>query len=262
MIQALLGTEGCSALLPNSPEEHCVSWAGVQKEQSPAVLYYITSHDYVASRNIMLRDMTLHYTTLHYTTLHYTALHCTALHCTALHCTALHCTALHCTALHCTALHYITLHSIALHGMAWHGIALYNIAFPVLGAPSRGSTDKHLRGCWFLSHGRIRSRQQAVLTCQWTDLSFLVQLRCLPLNLLLVIAVQALDVVDCGFQILNCNAALHLRTDKCNMSMITHTGKGLGVSQEEEDCAKDEVTVHDQQHKSVWCCSNLGFGQT
>lgn len=44
---------------------------------------------------------------------------------------------------------------------------------------------------------------QVELACKRADLSLLVQLRSLPLDLLLVIAIQALDVVDCGLQVLH-----------------------------------------------------------
>lgn len=46
-------------------------------------------------------------------------------------------------------------------------------------------------------------------TCQGADLRFLVQLRSLSLNLLLVITVQTLDIVYGGFQV------LHWRSPQC-----------------------------------------------
>ncbi len=48
------------------------------------------------------------------------------------------------------------------------------------------------------------------LACQGADLGFLVQLRSLSLDLLLVITIQALDVVYGGLQILHRNPTLHL----------------------------------------------------
>ena len=46
--------------------------------------------------------------------------------------------------------------------------------------------------------------------CQRADLCFLVQLVCFSLHLLLVIAIQALDVIYCGLEVLHGYAAFYL----------------------------------------------------
>ena len=56
------------------------------------------------------------------------------------------------------------------------------------------------------------------LACQRANLGFLVQLRSLSLDLLLVIPIQALDVVYGGLQILHRDAALHLCTTRASLS--------------------------------------------
>ena len=48
------------------------------------------------------------------------------------------------------------------------------------------------------------------VACKRADLGLLVQFRGFPLDLLLVIAIKALDVVNCGFQVLHGYATLYL----------------------------------------------------
>ncbi len=48
------------------------------------------------------------------------------------------------------------------------------------------------------------------LACQRADLGFLVQLRSLSLDLLLIVTIQAFDVVYGGLQVLHRDATLHL----------------------------------------------------
>lgn len=47
-------------------------------------------------------------------------------------------------------------------------------------------------------------------TCQGVDASFLVQRRCLSLNLVFVLPVLALDGINSGFQFLNRNGRFYL----------------------------------------------------
>lgn len=54
------------------------------------------------------------------------------------------------------------------------------------------------------------------LACKRANLSLLIQLRGFSLDLLLVVAIQALDVVNCGLQVLHGYAALNLSSGRDN----------------------------------------------